>query len=553
ILESKQPPYNDYNLPVFEEGSQEEFEMKNLTWRFGSALVIYHRGVGNLEHPFVQLLIEFFKDLNNMIYGIEGMDIRLISEKIPYWKEKIDQFRDSIENEGRRLYIIMMEADRTLAELKNIFKPEQAEFTVNDYITLKLEQGRTYLYVNDVLFQQCKFLLLTFPLDEVDDYGEMDSIDEIADTLKWSLEGQLDDEGELVSYDIPAHTEFWGHCSNLQAWAEYNYDTRLLHSSLSFPLLKNLYDAGDPQAKEVFQEEICKRFETYYQNTILYLLEQNYIQYLTEDQKEMLLKNWIEKDFENAFVLLIGNKHLDKFGEQYRSLILENLSKNIELRESILVEKQLAALLEELGFQNNTEFINQLVSKDRSLLKEIFDMRQYPVPTEAVTGISYTHLEVLKELQKMLIELGKKDTLLKEVITHHVQQLFETPSVANMFSLLCYSFYELVPLKKFKEMMWEKDSPFLSNIFNYLGHELLMGYFDASLVPYDLLFTYWDDECRGYFSNAVKELPSKFKKRVISGISKRKEHKTYKDAVEKLLYEINRPSGGHPGQLDLIP
>ncbi len=47
--------------------------------------------------------------------------------------------------------------------------------------------------------------------------------------------------------------EFWGHCSNLQAWAEYGYDTRLLHPNLAFPLLEKLATVGDPIAKKVFK------------------------------------------------------------------------------------------------------------------------------------------------------------------------------------------------------------------------------------------------------------------------------------------------------------
>lgn len=59
---------------------------------------------------------------------------------------------------------------------------------------------------------QCKFLLLNIPVEKIN------FLDEI---------------------------EFWGHCSNLQVWAENNYDTRLLHRNLSSPLLKQLSDLGD--------------------------------------------------------------------------------------------------------------------------------------------------------------------------------------------------------------------------------------------------------------------------------------------------------------------
>lgn len=34
-------------------------------------------------------------------------------------------------------------------------------------------------------------------------------------------------------YKIPADIEYWGHCSNMQVWAENNYDSRLLHRSIA--------------------------------------------------------------------------------------------------------------------------------------------------------------------------------------------------------------------------------------------------------------------------------------------------------------------------------
>ena len=78
---------------------------------------------------------------------------------------------------------------------------------------------------------------------------------------------------------------------NLQTWAENDYDTRLLRSNLSFPLLKALSDAGDPKAKAIFQEEVAKRFESGHPSVVNYLLEQGYLQYLDKDRLKTLLEN----------------------------------------------------------------------------------------------------------------------------------------------------------------------------------------------------------------------------------------------------------------------
>lgn len=56
-------------------------------------------------------------------------------------------------------------------------------FQVNKYITLKLEDSKTNIYVNGNLFQQCKFLLLEIPVNQITSLNEIKSIDEAAERL----------------------------------------------------------------------------------------------------------------------------------------------------------------------------------------------------------------------------------------------------------------------------------------------------------------------------------------------------------------------------------
>lgn len=151
------------------------------------------------------------------------------------------------------------------------------EFKINDYITLKLENGQTNIYVGKTYFRQCAFLFI-HPAKFLD--NDFKSIDEIADFCKKDLEGKtLPSDFGLTEKDL-----FWGHSSNLQAWFEHQYDTRLLDSKLSFPLLKELTIAGDPLAKNVFKEEIIKRLSSGYSPVVNYLIEEGYDSYLTEDE-----------------------------------------------------------------------------------------------------------------------------------------------------------------------------------------------------------------------------------------------------------------------------
>ena len=157
------------------------------------------------------------------------------------------------------------------------------EFKVNEYITLKLERNKTFIYVNNERFNQCHYLLMNIPIANVKEFDGIESIDEIAEKLDHSNQNRT--RGQ---FEIDPTTEFWGHCSNMQVWVEKNYDTRLLHSNLSFPLLKKLTDVGDPIAKKVFKEEIALRVESGYKPVISYLLREGYLNYLSEDELSIL-------------------------------------------------------------------------------------------------------------------------------------------------------------------------------------------------------------------------------------------------------------------------
>ncbi len=130
---------------------------------------------------------------------------------------------------------------------------------------------------------------------------------------------------------------FWAHCSNLQTWYEFGYDTRILHSNLSFPLLGKLFEAGDVKAKRVFKEEIKKRLLDQYPPVIIYLLNEEYLDYLDQSETEVVFYKLNEQislpnsrliDQELANTLLqVGQKYLER-GLEHGSLAI-NLSQKI--------------------------------------------------------------------------------------------------------------------------------------------------------------------------------------------------------------------------------
>ncbi len=158
------------------------------------------------------------------------------------------------------------------------------EFKVNDYITLKLIDDETVVFINNKKFIDCKYLLLNISDEEVEIVDDIKSIDEAAEKLGDYLHPDWDPNfGFKRKRIIPSEVEFWGHCSNLQAWYELDYDTRILHRNIAFPLLKKLTEVGDRIAKKVFQEEIAYRIESGHPSVIVYLVSENYFNYLSQD------------------------------------------------------------------------------------------------------------------------------------------------------------------------------------------------------------------------------------------------------------------------------
>lgn len=225
------------------------------------------------------------------------------------------------------------------------------EFKVNNYITLRLEENNTIIYVDDKPFAQCKSLLINIPMKEIDSFDEVKSIDEAAE--------KLDKSFERNQVDIPPEVEFWGHCSNMQVWYEYNYDTRLLHSNLAFSLLKKLTKAGDPLAKKVFKEEILNRLEKGGDTVILFLLENSYLGSFTKEELRSIYESNIAK-FESSKLILpflraFYIQNADLFNEHYRKFVKELMlaedfteKKKILEHSDILSEEDLTYLLYEL-------------------------------------------------------------------------------------------------------------------------------------------------------------------------------------------------------------
>lgn len=186
-------------------------------------------------------------------------------------------------------------------------------FKINSFLKLKLESGTTNIYVGGKRFDQCKYLLLNIPTDYINKYDNIKSIDEASERLDHGLEGYHQPFG------ITPDMEFKGHCSNIQAWYENDYDTRLLHRNIAFPLLRKLSEVGDKLAQRRFKEEIALRIESEEPNVLYYLIKRKYLDVFSEEEVKIIYENLSDPI---SKWLLEAHKKRDKiFLDKYNPMI----------------------------------------------------------------------------------------------------------------------------------------------------------------------------------------------------------------------------------------
>ncbi|MFX0036289.1 MAG: hypothetical protein ACFE9I_11705 [Candidatus Hermodarchaeota archaeon] len=310
--------------------------------RFKSLLPMYYRGALGALIISDMSKVDFQNDLDDIIRTIRESsgDIPIIFIAFKHHSEEIeailgvetmltaDNFNRSLLSEislkpDLNLDTIFNKLAEYLIERSNISPPPRLlkfpiktrnEFIINQYLKLRLEFGTTNIYVGGKLFKQCKYLLLDIPVANIAEYNEIESIDEAAEKLDRSME-----RGQLRKYDLSPDIEFWGHCSNLQVWYENEYDSRLLHRNLAFPLLRALVEVGDPLAKKVFKEEIALRIANGYPSVVKHLINEDYLKYLNSEELDSLLED-------RSFI-----KNLPKWFNQFRSMP-KWLSKKIKVK-----------------------------------------------------------------------------------------------------------------------------------------------------------------------------------------------------------------------------
>jgi hypothetical protein len=188
----------------------------------------------------------------------------------------------------KALLKLVEDIKKTIAEHENSFEDV---CVLNEYLKLKYEDGRSNVYVKDDYFRQCAYLLINIAKDEIEDFDEIVSIDDVENKLSHELHGLSNIQIKEKNYGIDPKQEFIAHCSNMQAWVENDYNTQILHRTIAFPLLKKLVEVGDLKAKRAYKEELAHRLESNELNVVLFFIDNKHLKDLNPEELRIIINN----------------------------------------------------------------------------------------------------------------------------------------------------------------------------------------------------------------------------------------------------------------------
>ncbi|NVM35440.1 MAG: leucine-rich repeat domain-containing protein [Candidatus Lokiarchaeota archaeon] len=383
---------------------------------------------------------------------------------------------------------------------------ELTEYKINEFITLKLEKGKTVIYVKDEKFLQCKYLLIEIPKDNLKDFDDFMSIDDVSEKLDHTLERNMN------YIQIAPEIEFWGHCSNLQAWSENFYDTSLLHSNLAFPLLKKLADVGDPKARRVFKDEIVEKLMNIHTNVAQYLIRENYLEYFDNEENELLME-----------------------------ILFEQIEKKLKKKQSFILEDtEIEALLDIIKVNINkskTFLVNQLKSVEK-INKKTHIGFSYENNRIITLGFNRCGLEILptsigdfenlEELymtENRLIYLPKSLGNLKNlnILNLNDNNIIELPEeIGNLINLkelhINHNIIQILPdsISKLKSLeifsIWGNQLRFLPQNINEMDSLRVLGLSFNQLEDFPNLMSVFPNlEILDLSNNKIKKIPENIK------------------------------------------
>ncbi len=296
-------------------------------------------------------------NLDNWLEYSEAEKEKKRLEAIRIENARIERIR-VIKEEKRRKRIKKREERKLPENKKQIFK-------INEFLSVIYNPRgfkKSYAMVKNEIVIQCRYLLIDIDPTDLGEYDEFKTIDQI----KTYLEKKKRKKEKSISqyWERPGPlTEFWGHSSNLQVWAEHEYNVDLIHSNLGLPLLKKLFEVGDPIAKRVYKEEIAHKLEDDHLNGLIIMLTGKYLDVFNKEELDTILED------KNLLTQAILRNHKSLRTKTITETTYETHDK--KEKNGLVIDNIIGlATLDEREIDENN-FSRKILLKDRGKLKRV--------------------------------------------------------------------------------------------------------------------------------------------------------------------------------------
>ena len=241
------------------------------------------------SHKVINDLFRFYRNSITRLVEKGCSEEEAVKKQGPYLENFFNLIRFMFPNPNPQGGTVYIRPSSPRFEKIRIETPQEPTiFKINEYLSVSFDGNNTKILVKNAKYPVCG-LLTNRP------YGPP-PVDEITSIDEYASKHHHINPRTSKGLITPAE-EFWGVCSNLQAWAELDYEPTLLHSNVSLYLLKSLIHAGDSKAKERLTEFVVNRFLLDSPLVVDSLMREYYINYIPREVKEILSKS---KDFQNT-------------------------------------------------------------------------------------------------------------------------------------------------------------------------------------------------------------------------------------------------------------
>ncbi|MFX1281162.1 MAG: leucine-rich repeat domain-containing protein [Promethearchaeota archaeon] len=141
------------------------------------------------------------------------------------------------------------------------------ECIINNLITVKLEDEGVFTYIKGKKY-------LKYPSEYFYPISTIEQID-------------VNEKNNQILKN-PLKKYFKELCFYLKLWVEKDYDTNIINKRLAFQLLERLVKLGEDKEKRIFKQEIMKTIRSGSYETVNFLIDFDYLEYLDENERNLL-------------------------------------------------------------------------------------------------------------------------------------------------------------------------------------------------------------------------------------------------------------------------